>query len=53
MEDYVHYAHGGGLAGYRTLISRIPEKGFTVIILSNGSFDWIYKLRDEIVRVYL
>ena len=53
MEDYEHYAHGGGLAGYRTLISRIPSKEFTVIILSNGSYDWIYQLRNEIVRVYL
>ena len=53
-EDGVdHYAHGGGLAGYRTLISRIPSEGFSVIILSNGSYDWVYSLRNEIVRLYL
>jgi CubicO group peptidase (beta-lactamase class C family) len=53
IDDHDHYAHGGGLLGYRTLISRIPGKQFSIIILSNGSYGWIYKLRDEILRVYL
>ena len=53
LEAYDHYAHGGGLEGYRSLISRIPAKDFSVFILSNGSYDWIYHLRNEIIRVYL
>lgn len=48
-----HYSHGGGLVGYRTHISRFPSVKLTIVILSNGSYDWIYDLNDEIVRYYL
>ena len=48
-----NYQHNGGHAGFRTQISRFPEARFTVLILSNGTYDWIFDLHDEIVRYYL
>ena len=53
LEGFNHSIHGGGLNVYRSLVSRIPEKQFSVIILSNGSFDWIYDLTDELVKLYI
>ena len=44
------YSHDGGLNGYRSSISRFPQKEISIIILSNGSFDWIGKLHDEIIN---
>ena len=49
----IRYAHGGAFNGYRTQITRFPEKQFSVIILSNGTYEWVGELHDEIVRVYL
>jgi len=37
----LHYFHAGGLNGFRALISRFPTEDFSVIMLSNGSFDWL------------
>ncbi len=47
------HAHGGAFNGFRTQITRFPEKQFSVIILSNGTYEWVGDLHDEIIRVYL
>ena len=44
------YSHGGGLNGYRTFISRFPAQDFSIIMLSNGTFDWLGALHDEIIK---
>lgn len=48
-----HYSHGGGLVGYRTHISRFPSAKLTIVILSNGTYQWIWDLNAEIIRYYL
>lgn len=45
--------HGGGLNGFRTLISRFPSSEFSIIMFSNGSFDWLGDLQDQIIKTYL
>ena len=53
VDGVMSYGHGGGLAGYRTFIGRVPSKKFSIIILSNGSYDWIGALRERIIDTYL
>ena len=52
-EGMKRLSHGGGLAGFRTYIVRIPDAKFSVIVLSNGSFKGLDGLIDEIAYLYL
>ena len=52
-EDKDWYLHQGGLNGYSTLIARFPEDRISIIILSNGSYDWIGTLHNEIAQFLL
>lgn len=45
--------HGGGDAGYRTHITRVPEYSFSVIVLSNnGSFN-PSGIANRVINIYL
>ncbi len=41
--------HTGGNRSFRTLLSKIPGKGITIIMLSNGGHSWLQTLHDNIV----
>lgn len=45
--------HDGVSSGYRTFITRAPEEGVTVIMLSNGRFDWAISMADDLWRFAL
>jgi len=58
IDDLDWYSHGGGIFGFSTRISYLPEKGISIIILSNLTkdikFDEIYSAKfsfiDEITE---
>lgn len=45
--------HTGGWPGYSTMIMRFPEKGKSIIILSNNDYDHFTFLADELAEVLL
>ncbi len=45
--------HTGGTRGFRTVIQRFPENGFSVIILSNRNNSEVAPLADKLADLYL
>lgn len=41
--------HSGGLSGFRTLIVKQQSTGMTVVMLSNGEFNWLSDLSSKIL----
>lgn len=41
--------HTGGNQGFRALLTKIPNKDVTIIILSNGSHGWLLPINDKII----
>jgi len=44
--------HGGRTGGFRTLIDRDPAANVTVIMLSNGSYEWTFEIGDDLIEFY-
>jgi CubicO group peptidase (beta-lactamase class C family) len=44
-------AHGGGIPGYITMVSRVPEDGVSVILLSNASNQTIGEITKNIYAI--
>jgi len=45
--------HGGRGNGFRTAIDRHPGEDVTVIMLSNGSYEWTYEIGPDLMEFYL
>jgi len=50
--DGVYQGHNGREFAFRTLIEREPELDVTVIMLSNGSYEWAYELGPAVRGFY-
>ncbi len=49
--DITLFSHGGSLVGFHNSILIVPDQKFTIIILSNGSYDnTIEQLNDQILQ---
>lgn len=48
-----NFSHGGGTAGFATLLSRYPDDGLTIILLSNLAGADVGGLERKIARHYL
>lgn len=47
-----YQGHNGREFAFRTLIEREPDSGVTVIMLSNGSYEWTYEIGPSLRAFY-
>jgi len=52
-DDRKIFEHGGGISGFSTRITRIPEEKACIIVLSNFPFGSVGKVSDDLVKIVL